>query len=537
MKTVYLLGAGASRGYRGSRTGIVPPLGKDYFSTFSKLGISADFEVKIGWIVNYVRDTRGIPPERQPTDFDENIESVFSEIDRELRAAFDESSLPARPELRSKAVLQRFNLSRAYDQFVFWFSHVLNEIQNGGPCEIYLRLIEEAGANGVFITFNWDTILDRALSSTGRWFPDDGYCVAFDGLLDVWWRKPVDSTSAYKLLKLHGSTNWFGPYVTRHLQTGRRDWVATPATVARHWCLVDGSKWFATYKDRWRPGYTPYSYFFAPNDPIADLPLMPVIIPPKEEKAFGEYASIFQPVWETARQELKDADRLIIIGYSFPVTDDHAYSLLDAFVSGRSRKLIEVVEPHPEEVKKRIVEQIGRKADVMVHRQTLGGFLGLLDERPGEAASEHEQLFARKSRSVKVDSESELREDHLVGLLTYCNLHQTKFDLTTLDGRRYLECTLPGEFATHLYGTYHPEVRAYRLSNIPVKPKGVEIMNIRLEDIWIVHPLRDERITDEEISQVDISRVEPSLVEMIRRGYHCVDDRETEWFVRRFLLS
>jgi hypothetical protein len=63
MTTVYMFGAGASRGYRGSRTGVVPPLAKDYFSTFQKLAISADLEVKIGFIVNYVQDTRGISPQ------------------------------------------------------------------------------------------------------------------------------------------------------------------------------------------------------------------------------------------------------------------------------------------------------------------------------------------------------------------------------------------------------------------------------------------------------------------------------------------
>ena len=207
MATVYLFGAGASRGYRGSRTGVVPPLAKDYFSTFHKLAISADFEVKIGFIVNYVRDTRGIAPDEQPRDFDEDIERVFAEVDRELSSTFDghadRSDMPS--------VVKRFGLVKTYDQFVFWFSHVLNEIQNGDPCKVSGTLLERIQKDDVLLTFNWDTILDRALYHTGRWFPDDGYGVRFDGLLDGSWRASKATSSSHLLLKLHGSTNWFGP--------------------------------------------------------------------------------------------------------------------------------------------------------------------------------------------------------------------------------------------------------------------------------------------------------------------------------------
>lgn len=73
MSTVVILGAGASRGYSRSRTGVHPPLATNFFSTFAKLMIARDFEVKISDIVNYIRDTRGMPPEHQPTDFDENM--------------------------------------------------------------------------------------------------------------------------------------------------------------------------------------------------------------------------------------------------------------------------------------------------------------------------------------------------------------------------------------------------------------------------------------------------------------------------------
>jgi len=296
MSRVWVLGAGASRGYWKSRRSVHPPLATDYFSTFQKLLISGDFEVKVGFIVNYIRDTRGIPPERQGSEFNENIETVFAELDRSLRKAFD-TSLEGRD-----GIVQAFNFTKAYDQFVFWFAHVLNEIQNGDSCPIYSSLVSQCSEEDTLITFNWDTILDRSLDASGEWHPDDGYGVAFDGILDGGWRAPLDHRSKLKLLKLHGSTNWFGPYVTRNLQTGERQWATVADAAYKTWCLRDGSSWFSSYKNRWRPGYEPYSYFFPPNDPVADLPLMPVLIPPTETKLFNEHGAVLGPAWTAARE-------------------------------------------------------------------------------------------------------------------------------------------------------------------------------------------------------------------------------------------
>lgn len=114
------------------------------------------------------------------------------------------------------------------------------------------------------------------------------------------------------------------------------------------WCLVDGTQRFETYKDRWRPGYKPYSYFFAPNSPYDDHPLMPVLIPPTDTKQFHEYGQIFRPLWAEASACLNKAKRLVIAGYSFSTTDTHAFSLLEDFVPTRStEKVIEIVDAHP----------------------------------------------------------------------------------------------------------------------------------------------------------------------------------------------
>ena len=79
------------------------------------------------------------------------------------------------------------------------------------------------GPNDAFITFNWDTLLDRALLDTGGWSPNDGYGLNFASVLDGTWKKAVEGTPSFstnwKLLKLHGSTNWLVPATGIHVQT------------------------------------------------------------------------------------------------------------------------------------------------------------------------------------------------------------------------------------------------------------------------------------------------------------------------------
>lgn len=529
MSTVYLFGAGASRGYRGSRTGVVPPLANDYFSTFRKLVIAADLEVKIGFMVNYIRDTRGISPEEQPTDFDENIEQIFAEIDRELRVTFDET-----PNAGDKdRVLKKFSLVKTHDQFVFWFAHVLNEIQNGSPCPIYSEMVNQISEGDTLLTFNWDTILDRVLYETGRWFPDDGYGISFDSLLDKKWRDCNSTSSFCKLLKLHGSTNWLGGYVTRNLQTGKRMWMADEKTVDSHWCVVDGSEWFSTYKDRWRPGYQPFSYFFPPNDPITDLPLMPVIIPPKEVKSFDEYASLFNPIWQKAQEALNEADKLVIIGYSFPPTDEHAFSLIDQFISKHEDKMIEIIDPFSEGVVERLRKHIGESVPITVHSATMAEYLGfqVIQEQPTE--DEFEKIFNNSNDNQEDLSEDEKRGDFLLETLIFCNFNQHYFDLTTYDGGRYLDCLLSGEFATHVYGAYRSDVLQYRLDNIPIQLPDGETIKICLDNIWILLPIGPKPLTEEAIRETDISDLPNDVIEYVRKGYHC-EDNELERFLRRF---
>ena len=82
--TIYVFGAGASHAYDQSPTSVLPPLAKDFFQAYSQLEISADFEVRVGAVVNYVRDIFGIPQE-DFGNFDQNIEQFMTQLDLQTR--------------------------------------------------------------------------------------------------------------------------------------------------------------------------------------------------------------------------------------------------------------------------------------------------------------------------------------------------------------------------------------------------------------------------------------------------------------------
>ena len=101
----------------------------------------------------------------------------------------------------------------AYNQLIFLFEGVLNEIQNGEKCPCYTKLLEKSNENDVFITFNWDTLLDRVLWKSKLWSPEDNYGITFTSFYNNEWQDTLGfGKSKVKLLKLHGSTNWIIPY-------------------------------------------------------------------------------------------------------------------------------------------------------------------------------------------------------------------------------------------------------------------------------------------------------------------------------------
>lgn len=397
MKTFWL-GAGASCSYDGSHTGVRPPLASNLFSRFFELEIAEDPHVIIGNLVNYVRDTRGLSAEQFGL-FSENAEDFLTELDDVVNIL-----APLVPKLHKNrspgggVVFGNFwSVSAAYDQTVWLFARILNAIQNGDLSAEYLELIRQANPEDGLITFNWDTLLDRCLYNSGGWYPETGYGLNFLSIFDGAWRVPAERKSVRTLLKLHGSTNWLVPYLTRSLENGKRAIMVpgkegrinigaalaqerlpqedgtvkirlkpdlrlgppyTSAPVPRQdkpairpLCYVRDLGPFETYRNRYKPGYSEFSYYYPPNHPITHAPTMPLLIPPTKRKLYEEFGFIFKRLWAQATTQIRNSSELILIGFSFPDTDTRARFLLADALKRRHKKLaITVVDPAAEQV-------------------------------------------------------------------------------------------------------------------------------------------------------------------------------------------
>lgn len=404
MSRAFLLGAGASYSYTQSPLNVRPPLATRLFETYFKLPIAEDPHVIIGHLVNYVRDTRGITPDSFG-QFTENAEDFLTELDDRVNELAQQiPEIDQRKDARSAHRFAEFiQISGAYDQSVWLFTHILNSIQNGPVSKQYSDLVASLGDDDKLITFNWDTLLDRALLESGKWIPDTGYGFEFEAVHDEQWRTVRADESSRIVLKLHGSTNWLVNYTTRDLRTGERA-IMVPSVgrgttgmsvsvqpqrqigvtgdltvtyrpdIRTHspvkaapvpsgesarltpFCFVSGTTRFHCYKGRFRDGYEKFSYFYPPNHPQhREIALMPLIIPPTRRKLYSEFGYIFARLWSAAEDSLANADEWVIAGYSFPKTDVRSTELIRSAINRRKNPpKITLVNPAAGEVKDRL---------------------------------------------------------------------------------------------------------------------------------------------------------------------------------------
>ncbi len=381
---VIILGAGASKSYSESKTRVKMPVANDFFETYRKLSISENPWVLIGFILNYLKKYHEV----EWLDFlkyNGNIEDIHSEIESKL---LDGLSKPGdffeTPE--NLVFLQ------SYNQLLFLFTSVLNEIQNGPVSKSHLNLVKELNPEDIVITFNWDTLMDRALNSSTNWNSDNGYFVTPKLIYrDNWIKSKAQNKNGFPLLlKLHGSTNW----LTSH--THPKDGVlklSQEISPENFFVYESTVKPYSTYDGRYMDGYEEYSYgYYPPNLPLNGKPLpkgylatrtilrgpytpkgqadsyglnsMPLIIPPVKNKAYDLFGSLFKDIWGKAQDAIYNADEIIIIGYSFPKTDYRTDKLFkNAFVKRSTMPKITILNPYSTPIKERFIFDYGITED------------------------------------------------------------------------------------------------------------------------------------------------------------------------------
>jgi hypothetical protein len=240
-----------------------------------------------------------------------------------------------------------------YGEMVTLYASVLRRTTNwigsdrrtGGPIG---KLIAAAANHPALtiLTFNHDLVVENELMKRSRlkerWCVPDGYGTfgsrlqvtnptgGRSALMRVHTGADCDHSDSIKLLKLHGSLNWYvrlrtkkppisvllGETATRAGMTSRRQ-IAAQVTFTR--------------AGRGRTQWTTW----------------PVIVPPVYGKQMA-ITGFLADVWRDASDAVAAADRLVIVGYSLPPTDVEAEKMFQrALLQNRELRFIEVVNPDP----------------------------------------------------------------------------------------------------------------------------------------------------------------------------------------------
>jgi hypothetical protein len=190
-------------------------------------------------------------------------------------------------------------------------------IRSDGGCRLHKALVNRLRSSDTVISFNYDCLIDDALRRFGdeTWNPRWGYgfpsTYELEGL-ETWLPdKPATSRRAtVRLLKIHGSVNWQLP--TRpdrpiHLKT-------------------------RLYKQRGTPRFS--------------------IIPPvwnKTSDQRSEEAVIYPHVWRGCARAIRNAARVVVIGFSFGPTDLQAQSVFRlALDANKALRLLVIATPSAE---------------------------------------------------------------------------------------------------------------------------------------------------------------------------------------------
>ncbi len=389
-RTVWLFGAGASYHYAMNTRGVNMPLARDFFKAMHRLPTTDGFNAHIGPLISYLQSYRGVHP-LEASEWTEDIEQFMTSIETEIDELREKKE---RNELTDDEFKKSIALSTVFTNMTFIFANVINEAQNGSSYSAYSELVKFFSPEDTFITFNWDTLMDRALAASGTWTPNDGYGIGFSAFFDGKWKEEVDSSltiaSNWKLLKLHGSTNWLVPYTFIHLENLKIQGIIKESD--KVFLFWQASLPYETHKGRWHGGYGPTCYGYYPphlpancfsttaispeegrvivmggykgivapfDEPLVQgVPSSPLLITPVRQKRYDAYSSVIEKLWDLAEKAFAETDRIVAIGYSFPTTDTKALSLVRNTLSRRKNQVeLTIVDPFANDIAKEIGDE------------------------------------------------------------------------------------------------------------------------------------------------------------------------------------
>jgi hypothetical protein len=303
-RTVVVLGAGASRGASFVGTvGVLPPLDADFFEQARRLPPKVQ-TAEGRSLLHFLHETRGVGA-------DPTLETFFTEMSAVDRLHTDFKYTAGKP-------LQRYQ--KQLDYLRQLIPRVFSEAFKGGKtvCGWHDRIASALRTNDAVLSFNYDCLIDGALARVagGKWRADEGYGFRVHEGADKW-QAPTGRGGPVKypilLLKPHGSLNWRIDY--------------------------EGNK-------------KPRAALISPYDDAATYSVIP---PTWDKTEVTDWP--WHEVWCKTRKVLHEAQAIVVVGYSLPVTDHLAQALFRA--DATNLRTLVVVNPD-EEVKDRFRSLVAR---------------------------------------------------------------------------------------------------------------------------------------------------------------------------------
>ncbi len=181
----------------------------------------------------------------------------------------------------------------------------------------FVDKVLKPGARHCIVTFNYDTLLERAICNKCFTLPQGlpwTYAVNFTpDIPNIPYYSKDESIAEIFLLKLHGSFNWGWCPETKEIT------MYPLADILQFQKFNDG-------QNTWYPGRHKQE---------------PLLIPPTREKNLNIPA--LRQVWKKAKRFLRQATELHIIGYSAPEADIDARKLFSEILKPRASKLEKIV--------------------------------------------------------------------------------------------------------------------------------------------------------------------------------------------------
>jgi hypothetical protein len=360
-KTVIILGAGSSYG---STIDPKPPIMKDFIKNGKNLQLKEKYDrlwnflERIGYNLKDLE--QGNP----------NLEEIYTVLHVISLALWHKNETEFIEEIGQDF----WKVSPVYflESFIIEVLDISSINALKKTCTYHDKLAKYLKNGDCIIDFNYDLIMDSSLINNTHWSEFDGYgfnCYDFLEENKIDYDEQKNKKSFIKLLKLHGSINWKiskshyklldNKENVFHYKSFREKLFDKPD---QEYQLKIGVNSLKKVKDHCHSGYlAPGTQDFydelatkIEKDDIWKIsgmqkPLMDCFIVPPTLMKFGEDEMPEQliEIWSNANYFLKNAERIICIGYSFPTNDVHFTTLFRLAISNNKKRnlSIEIVDP------------------------------------------------------------------------------------------------------------------------------------------------------------------------------------------------